>query len=98
MQPTQPMQVTQQYVDSQKPLITIRAQEIGPLNRGQYEWSFGSGDYTPANCGYCPPASGRNTWLATFLRGGLVSGSGNRGYPSFRQNIPFIYETSGKVG
>ena len=59
---------TKQYVDSRKPLITIWAQENGPLNFGEYEWSFGSGDlYTHANCGYCMPASGR------ILRGSLSS-------------------------
>ena len=60
--------VTKQYADShhRKPLITIWAQENGPLNAGEYEWSFGSGDlYTLANCGYCMPASGR------ILRGSL---------------------------
>ena len=31
-------------IDYRKPLITIWAQENGPLNRGEYEWSFGSGD------------------------------------------------------
>ena len=36
--------VTKHYVDSRKPLITIWAQENGPLNGGEYEWSFGSGD------------------------------------------------------
>ena len=47
---------TKQYVDSRKPLITIWAQENGPLNAGEYEWSFGSGDlYTLAKCGYCIP-------------------------------------------
>ena len=64
---------TKQYVDSRKPLITIWAQENGPLNTGEYEWSFGSGDlYTLKNCGYCMPASGR------ILRGSLsgVSESG----------------------
>ena len=43
---------TKRYVDSRKPLITIWAQENGPLNSGEYEWSFGSGDlYTHRNCG-----------------------------------------------
>ena len=51
--------VTKNYVDSRKPLITIWAQENGPLNSGQDEWSFGGGEYTPTNCGYCMPASGR---------------------------------------
>ena len=60
--------VTKHYVDSRKPLITIWAQENGPLNAGEYEWSFGSGDlYTLANCGYCMPAAGR------ILRGSLSS-------------------------
>ena len=60
--------VTKQYVDSRKPLITIWAQENGPLNAGEYEWSFGSGDlYTQANCGYCMPAAGR------ILRGSISS-------------------------
>ena len=59
--------VTKNYVDSRKPLITIWAQENGPLNSGQDEWSFGGGEYTPTNCGYCMPASGR------ILRGSLCS-------------------------
>ena len=59
---------TKQYVDSRKPLITIWAQENGPLNSGEYEWSFGSGDlYTLAKCGYCMPAAGR------ILRGSISS-------------------------
>ena len=59
--------VTKQYVDSRKPLITIWAQEVGPLNRGEYEWSFGSGDYTSRYCGYCVPAFG---WI---IRGSISS-------------------------
>ena len=59
---------TKHYVDSRKPLITIWAQENGPLNAGEYEWSFGSGDlYTHAKCGYCMPAAGR------ILRGSICS-------------------------
>ena len=59
---------TKQYVDSRKPLITIWAQENGPLNTGEFEWSFGSGDiYTLAKCGYCMPARGR------IIRGSLSS-------------------------
>ena len=66
--------VTKQYVDSRKPLITIWAQENGPLNSGEYEWCFGSGDlYILANCGYCMPASGR------ILRGSLSSVSESGG-------------------
>ena len=38
---------TKQYVDSRNPLITIWAQENGPLNAGEYEWSFGSGTQEP---------------------------------------------------
>ena len=59
--------VTKHYADSRKPVITIWAQEAGPLNFRQYEWSFGSGDYTPAECGYCMPAPGR------ILRGSISS-------------------------
>ena len=58
---------TKHYADSRKPLITIWVQEVGPLNAGEYEWSFGSGEYTSAKCGYCMPAAGR------ILRGGLSS-------------------------
>ena len=67
--------VTKHYVNSQKPLITIWAQEVGPLNALEYEWSFGSGDYTLAKCGHCMPAAGR------ILRGSLssVNGSPNSG-------------------
>ena len=65
--------VTKHYVDSRKPLITIWAQENGPLNDGEYEWSFGSGDlYTLAKCGYCMPTSGR------ILRGSLSSVTDDR--------------------
>ena len=64
---------TKQYVDSRKPLITIWAQENGPLHAGEYEWSFGSGDlYTLAKCGYCMPAPGR------ILRGSLSSVTDDR--------------------
>ena len=59
--------VTKHYSDSRKPLITIWAQENGPLNSGEYEWSFGGGEYTQAQCGYCMPVSGR------ILRGSLTS-------------------------
>ena len=45
--------VTKHYADSRKPLIW--AQEVDPLNAGEYEWSFGSGDCTYAECGYCMP-------------------------------------------
>ena len=59
--------MTKHYADSRKPVITNWAQENGPLNVGEYEWSFGSGDYTLAKCGYCMPVSGR------ILRGSLSS-------------------------
>ena len=43
--PTEPQDATTKtYVDSRKPVITIWAQEGGPLNRAQYEWSFGGRD------------------------------------------------------
>ena len=57
---------TKLYVDSRKPVITIWAQEVGNLNAGQYEWSFGGGD-APESIGYCMPCSGR------ILRGSLSS-------------------------
>ena len=73
---------TKRYVDSRKPLITIWAQENGPLNSGENEWSFGSGDlYTHRNCGYCMPASGR------IIRGSLSSvgeSGGTAGYVQVR--------------
>ena len=67
--------VMKQYVDSRKPLITIWAQVNGPLNAKQFEWSFGSGEYTLARCGYCMPASGR------IIRGSIssISESGTAG-------------------
>ena len=67
--------VTKQYVDSRKPLITIWAQVNGPLNIKQFEWSFGSGEYTQIYCGYCMPASGR------IIRGSIssISESGTAG-------------------
>ena len=69
---------TKQYVDSRKPLITIWAQENGPLNYGEYEWSFGSGDlYTHKNCGFCMPASGR------IIRGSISSVSESGGTAEF---------------
>ena len=75
---------TKQYVDSRKPLITIWAQENGPLNSGENEWSFGSGDlYTHANCGFCMPASGR------IIRGSLSS-VGESGGTSGRVQVKII--------
>ena len=66
--------ITKSYLESitnnflRRPLITIWAQENGPLNTGEFEWSFGSGDiYTLAKCGYCMPARGR------IIRGSLSS-------------------------
>ena len=61
--------VNKVYADSVvSTVITIWAQENGPLNRGEYEWSFGSGDlYTLAKCGYCMPTPGR------ILRGSISS-------------------------
>ena len=60
---------TKAYVEQivTRQVITIWAQEVGPLNRGEYEWSFGSREYTSAKCGYCMPANGR------VIRGSLSS-------------------------
>ena len=83
---------TKQYVDSRKPLITIWAQENGPLHRGEHEWSFGSGDlYTHKNCGYCMPASGR------IIRGSLSS-VGDSGGTSGRVMVNIIVNGLGNFG
>ena len=42
--------VNKRYVDSRKPVIAIWAQETGPLNRGQYEWSFGNSQIVDTAC------------------------------------------------
>ena len=56
-----------------RPVITIWAQENGPLNRGEYEWSFGSGDlYTLAKCGYCMPAPRYGYFVVAFPRPMIV--------------------------
>ena len=82
---------TKRYVDSRKPLITIWAQENGPLNSGEHEWSFGSGDlYTHGNCGYCMPTSGR------IIRGSLSS-VGESGGTSGRVMVNIILN-GGTVG
>ena len=43
---------------SRKPLITVWAEENGPLDGG-YEWSFGNGCHQHASLGYAMPTSGR---------------------------------------
>ena len=84
---------TKQYVDSRKPLITIWAQEVGPLNPGEYEWSFGSGDYTLAKSGYCMPAAGR------ILRGSIcsVNDNGNRDISAHSERITVGIVINGQV-
>ena len=73
--------VTKSYVDDQvrvlaqlvernrKPVITVVAEESGPMQNNQYEWSFGNGSSGPghANCGYIMLGGGR------LLRMGLAS-------------------------
>ena len=56
--------VTKTYVDDQvssrKPMITVYAEENGPLSNGSSEWSFGNGVHgRDHNFGYCMPAAGR---------------------------------------
>ena len=57
------------YVDGRKPLITVWAEEKGPIDDGGYEWSFGNGasGAAHANCGYTMMAAGR------VLRMGLAA-------------------------
>ena len=67
--------VTKSYVDGRKPLITVFAEEKGPLSEGHAEWSFGNGmsAFGIYNIGYPMPAAGR------IIKGSLctVTGSGN---------------------
>ena len=58
--------VNKRYVDRRKPVITIWAQENGPLGVSYYEWAFGSGDTFQVG-GYCMPAPGR------IIRGSISS-------------------------
>ena len=56
--------VTKTYVDDQvssrKPMITVYAEENGPLSDGSSEWSFGNGVHgRDHNFGYCMPTAGR---------------------------------------
>ena len=64
--------VTKSYVDGRKPLITVFAEEKGPLSEGHAEWSFGNGVAAVPNVGYPMPAAGR------IIKGSLctVTGSG----------------------
>ena len=64
--------VTKSYVDGRKPLITVFAEEKGPLSEGHAEWSFGNGVSAEPNVGYPMPAAGR------IIKGSLctVTGSG----------------------
>ena len=59
--------VTKHYADSRKPLITIWAQETGPLQCRTVRMVFRKWRLYPAECGYCMPAPGR------ILRGSLSS-------------------------
>ena len=74
--------VNKAYVDGKviqppapiKPIITVWAEEKGPLNSGHYEFSFGNGSSGPEHAygGYCMSTSGR------IIRGSLtVTESGN---------------------
>ena len=51
-----------------KPIITVWAEEKGPLGNGHYEFSFGNGSgYDHAYGGYCMSAPGR------IIRGSLMA-------------------------
>ena len=71
--------VTKTYVDDQvssrKPLITVFAEEKGPLSEGHAEWSFGNGASAVPNVGYPMPAAGRiiKGSLCTVTRSGITS-------------------------
>ena len=69
--------VNKSYVDKKlslpsligpKPIITVWAEEKGPLNNGHYEFSFGNGSSSPEHAygGYCMTAPGR------IIRGSLT--------------------------
>ena len=67
--------VTKSYVDDRKPLITVFAEEKGPLSEGHAEWSFGNGVSAVPNVGYPMPAAGRiiKGSLCTVTRSGITS-------------------------
>ena len=67
--------VTKSYVDGRKPLITVFAEEKGPLSEGHAEWSFGNGASAVPNVGYPMPAAGRiiKGCLCTVTRSGITS-------------------------
>ena len=50
---------TRSRVDSRKPMITVWAEEKGPLSSGEYEWSFGNGSRGNRCLGYPMMAAGR---------------------------------------
>ena len=69
--------VNKSYVDGRtiqpaapiKPIITVWAEEKGPLGNGHYEFSFGNGSSGPEHAygGYCMNASGR------IIRGSVMA-------------------------
>ena len=61
---------TKGYVDGRKPVITVWAEENGPIRNGQYQWSFGNGATGNNQRGYPIPAAGR------ILRMGLSASMG----------------------
>ena len=67
--------VTKSYVDGRKPLITVFAEEKGPLSEGHAEWSFGNGVSAEPNVGYPMPAAGRiiKGCLCTVTGSGITS-------------------------
>ena len=58
---------TKNYVDNRKPLITVWAEDKGPIAENEYEWSFGNGASGNEGRGYPMSAAGR------VLRMGLAA-------------------------
>ena len=63
---------SKEYVDSRKQVVTIWAEEKGPLTSNHSEWSFGSAaeGRSHAKCGYPMSASGRLARLALACTNG----------------------------
>ena len=88
--------VNKEYVDSRKPIITIWAEESGPINSNEYEWAFGNGASGTSNrkSGYTMMRVGRiiDMGLACSVRGAafgvniVVNGVENTSYRVTKNN------------
>jgi hypothetical protein len=73
---------TKKYVDSQKPVITVWAEEKGPITDNKFEWSFGNGAARgKANWGYPMLAAGK------VLRMGLAASTNTGAAGDARVNV-----------